>query len=114
MVIYSSSGICITQELIQSNKNLFIKVLKVFVYGVKKMRILLRNSILLLMLGFNKVMPGIISRRFGRYKNNSLGNNISMCINILIRSVLSIIGFDILEIILFSKVVNIYLLPGIR
>ena len=35
-----------------------------------------------------------------------------MCIDILIRSVLSEVGFDILEMILFSEVVNIYFITG--
>ena len=81
-------------------------------YGVKKMRILLGSSILFLILGFNKVTLGVIFRRFGKYKGNSLGDNILMCINILIRSVLSEISFDILEMILFSKVVSIYFITG--
>ena len=60
MVIYLSSGIYIIPELIQSDKNLFTKVLKVSIYRVKKMRIPLGNSISFLMLGFNKVTPGVI------------------------------------------------------
>ena len=110
MVIYLSLGICIIPELIQSNKNLFTRVLKIFMYGVKKMRIPLGNLISFWILGFNKITPGIIFRRFGRYEGNSLRDNI--LINILIRSVLSEVGFDVLEIILFSEVVSIYFVTG--
>ena len=76
------------------------------------------------MLGFNKVMLGIIFRRVGRCKGNSLGDNIlakidvlakinfSAGVNLLVRSVLSDINFNILEIILFFKVVSIYSITG--
>ena len=103
MVIYLSSGIYTTPELIQSNKNLFTRVLKVSVCKVKKMRIPLRNSILFLILGFNEITPRVISQRFGRYKGNSLRDNISARVNI---------GFNILKIILFSKVISIYFITG--
>ena len=112
MVIYLSLGIYITSELVQSDENLFIRVLKVFVYGVKKIRMPLGSSILFLMLGFDKVMPGVISRSFGRGKGNSLGGVISACVKVLIGSVLSKVGFNILEIILFSKVVSIHSVTG--
>ena len=102
-VIYLSLGIRTIPELIQSDKNLFTRVLKVSVYGVKKMRILLGNSILFLILGFNEVTPGVISRRFGRCKGNFLGDNVSARVDV---------GFNILEMILFSGVVSIYFVTG--
>ena len=111
-VIYLSLGICIIPELIQNNKNLFIRVLKVFVYGVKKIRIPLGNSILFLTLGFNKVTPGVISRSFGRGEGDFLGGIVSACVKVLVGSVLSEVGFNILEIILFSEVVSIYFITG--
>ena len=103
MVIYLSSGIHITPELIQSDKNLFIRVLKVSVYGVKKIRIPLGNSISFSTLNFNKVTPRAISRRFGRCEGNSSGDNVLARVDV---------GFDILEIILFSGVVSIYFVTG--
>ena len=124
MVIYLSLGICIIPELVQSNKNLFTRVLKVSVYGVKKMRIPLGNSILFLMLGFNKVTPGVIFRRFGKCEGNSLGDKVLAKVNIsarvdvstgvdlLIGFVLSGVDFNILEIILFSGVASIYFITG--
>ena len=72
------------------------------------MRIPLGNSILFLTLGFNKVTLRVIFRNFGKGKNDFLRDIILMCIKILIKSVLNKINFNILEIILFSKVVNIY------
>ena len=60
MVIYLSLGIYIIPELVQSNENLFIKILKVSVYRVKKIRMPLGNLISFLMLGFNKVTLGVI------------------------------------------------------
>ena len=135
-VIYLSLGICITPESVQSDKNLFTRVLKVSVYGVKKMRIPLGNSILFLTLGFNKVTPGIIFRRFDKCKGNFLGNkvlaridvltrinisariNVSAKVNVSIGTdlsagfVLSGINFNILKMILFSEVVSIYFITG--
>ena len=123
-VIYLSLGICTIPESVQSDENLFIRVLKVSVYGVKKMRILLGSSILFLMLGFNKVTLGVIFRRFGRCKGNFLGDNISARIDVLVKvnfpagvdfligCVLGEIGFNILEIISFSKVASIYFVTG--
>ena len=123
-VIYSSSGICTIPELIQNNKNLFTRVLKTSVYRVKKIRIPLGNSILFLTLGFDKVTPGIISQRFGRYEGYSSGDkvsakvdisariNIFTSINLLIRFVLNGVNFNILEMILSFKVVSIYSITG--
>ena len=93
-------------------------------YAVKKIRIPLGNSILFLTLGFNKVMPRVIFRRFSRCEGNSLGDNIlaridilarinfPAGINFLIRCVLSKVGFNILKMILFFKVVSIYSITG--
>ena len=92
-----------TPELVQSDENLFTRVLKVSVYGVKKMRIPLGNSILFLILGFNKVILGVIFRRFGRCEGNSLRDDILARVDV---------GFDILEMILFSGVVSIYFITG--
>ena len=102
-VIYLSLGIYIIPELIQSDKNLFTRVLKVSVYGVKKIRIPLGNSILFLILGFNKVTPGVIFQRFGKCKGNFLKDDILAKVNV---------GFNILEMILFSRVVSIYFITG--
>ena len=77
-------------------------------YGVKKIRIPLGNLTSFLTLGFIKITPGVIFQNFGKGKNNSLRGIISACIKVLIRSVLNKIGFNILEIILFFKVVSIY------
>ena len=83
------------------------------------MRMPLGNSILFLTLGFNKVIPGVISRRFSRYKGNSLGNNILARVNdlakvnipiganLLIGFILNGVNFNILEMILSFKVVSI-------
>ena len=105
-VIYSSSGIRITPESIQSDKNSFTKVLKVSVYRVKKIRIPLGNSTLFLTLGFNKVTPRVISRSFGKGEGDSLKGIISAYVKISVGSVLSEINFNILEIILSSKVAS--------
>ena len=99
-------------------------------YGVKKIRILLGNSILFLILSFNKVTPGVIFQKFGKYEDNSLGDNIlakidvSVKINILAKVniptsanllagfVLNGVHFNILKIILSFKVANTYFITG--
>ena len=72
-------------------------------YGVKKIRIPLGNLISFLILNFDKVTPGIISRRFGKCKGNSLRDNVLARVDI---------NFNILKIILFSRVVSIYSITG--
>ena len=77
-------------------------------YGVEKIRMPLGSLISFLTLGFNKVTPGVIFRSFGRGEGDSLGGIVSVCIKVLVGSVLSEVSFNILEIISFSKVVSIY------